>query len=280
MKKILVAGALGLAVMASLFAGCTDGGISQGDIEQLVTDVLTANAEVGTCKFDMDMLATIEMVGGTNPGKATMMGTGNGIVDSANKEMHISMDMSVDIPDKGKQEMTMENYLVGGWAYIKMSLPVVGDKWMKMKMPEEMWGTQSQLDQQMEMLKTAKKVNFLGGEDVNGTACYVVEIVPSLEVLNKMMSQLNMPAMGDIDIGKLDLTDLIKEMSIKEWIAKDTYLFVKTENHMLIEILPGNVGAAEEDFEKITENIDIQMKFYDYNKAVSINLPEEALKAQ
>ena len=76
------------------------------------------------------------------------------------------------------------------------------------------------LKQQIEILETAKEVNFLGVEEVRGTACYVVEIVPGTEALNKLLSQVKMPEIEGVDPIELNLSDLLKEMSIKLLILK------------------------------------------------------------
>jgi len=280
MKRIAVLSIGILAMIASLVTGCAGGDLSQAEVEKMVTDVLVANAEVDTCKFDLDMMTSIEIVGGSQEGKTPVVGTGTGLVDNINKEMYITMTMAVEIPDRGTQEIPVETYLVDGWIYTGMNIPEQGVKWMKMKMPEDMWSKQNQLEQQLELLETADEVNLLGEEDVNGTACYVVEIVPSMDGLMKMVSQIEMPEMEGVDLGELNLANMFKKMSIKQWIAKDNHLFLKSENTMLIEILPGDIGATEADFEKMIEDVSMQMVFYDYNEAVSIELPEEALEAQ
>ena len=123
-------------------------------------------------------------------------------------------------------------------------------------------------------------MKYQGTEDVNGISCYVVQITPDSEALRNMMSQIDMPAMGDIDINKLDLGDLFKELTIKEWIARDSYLFTRAEQHMVIEIGADDIGAAESDFQKIVENVNVNMRFYDYNEPVTIELPAGALQAQ
>lgn len=279
MKKILILGVSLLALMASLLVGCAGGELTEAEMEQVLTDVLTANAEVDTCKFDLSMQATIEMTGGPEPGAASMVGSGSGALDNAARQMHMTMSTIIDTPDDRELELAAEYYVVDGWMHIKMNLPDAGEQWMKMQMPQEMWEAQSQIEQQLELLETADEANYLGTEDIDGTPCYVVEIVASTEALNKLISQYQLPEMEGVDLGEFDLTDMIKEMSVKQWVAKDSYLFMKTENHILVEILPGDVGASEDEFGKITEDITSQMEFYDYGEPVSIELPEEALQA-
>jgi len=162
---------------------------------------------------------------------------------------------------------------------MKIGIPEMGDQWMKMEMSEEMWEAQSQIDQQVELLKTAEAVNFLGSENVNGTKCYVVEIMPSVEALGNMLSQYQLPDIGNLDSLDLDLTNLIKEMSIKEWIAEDSYLFMKSETYVVMEMAPGALGATEDDFENMSININTVVELYGYNEAVTIVLPAGASAA-
>ena len=61
---------------------------------------------------------------------------------------------------------------------------------------------------------------ILGKEDVNGTKCFVVEIVPSKEGLREMVSHVQMPEMEGVDLGELNLANMFKEMSIEQWIAR------------------------------------------------------------
>jgi len=277
MKRIAFLGVVILALMTSLLVGCADKELTQEDIEQLVNNVLVANAEVETVKFDMNTTTKMEMIGGPQLDGATMVGEGTGAIDSINREMQIIMDMDVDVPGKAKQSQPMEAYLVDGWMHIKVSVEEKGAQWVKMQLPDEMWDSQSQINQQIEFLETAEEVNYLGTEDVNRTDCYVVEIVPSAEALNKMLSQIQMPDIEGADLSQFSFADMIKDMSFKQWIAQDGYLIMKSETHVVMEISPEDVGASVEEFQKITADQSTVMVFYDYNEPVSIELPAEAL---
>jgi hypothetical protein len=262
-----------------MLAGCNGANPSQADIEQMVNDILVANAEVNTCAFDMDMTATIEIAGGNNPVKTNMSGSGKGLVDSGNRKMFLSLDTTADVPDEGSQTVNMETYMVNEWVYIKIASPLMDSNWMKMRMPEEMWESSNQLEQQRQMFEDAQEVNFAGTKNLDGVACYVVEITPDAETTEAMLSQIQMPEIPDVDFSQINFADMIKQMSYKVWVAKDDYLFRKVEYHMIIEMLPENFGATAEDFSKITEDIATGIVFYDYNKPVSIEVPAEALEA-
>jgi len=277
MRRIVFLGVVVIALIASLLVGCADKELTQEDMEQLVNDVLVANAEVETVKFDMNTTTKMEVIGGPQPEGATMAGEGTGAIDSAKRQMQIIMDMDINVPGKEKQSMPMESYLVDGWMHIKVSVEEKGAQWMKMQLPDEMWDSQSAISQQIELLQTAKEVNFLGSEDVNGMDCYVVEMVPSAEALNKMLSQMQMPDIDGADFSQLSFADMINEMSFKQWIAKDGYLVMKSQTHVLMEMSPEDIGASAEEFQKITADQSAVMVFYDYNEPVSIELPADAL---
>lgn len=273
-KKILV---LSLALILSFtLVGCGEGGLTQEEIDQIVANVTTTQFD--TVKLDMDMLMTMEVVGGSEPGKLTMVTDATGVVNNANREMQMAINMSMELPGQAEQDMAMEVYIVGAWLYSMLDIPEISEQWMKMKLSEEMWQQQNQIDQQIEFLKTAVEIKSLPDEAVNGTTCYVFEVVPSMEALGELLSQQAL-GMEGMDFGQLNLADLFKEMSVKEWIAKDSCQVIKTEVDMLMEMRPGDVGATEADFEKMIMDMNVGMSFYDYNQPVSITLPLEALDA-
>lgn len=269
--------ALSLALVLSFtLVGC-GGELTQEEIDRIVTNVTTTQYD--TVKIDMDMSMTVEVVGGDEPGEVTMVGDGTGVMDIANKEMQMTMNMTMDIPEQGEQEMATEVYLVGGWMYTGVDVPELGTQWIKMPATEGMWQQQSQIEQQIELLRTAVEVDYLGSETVGGTDCYVFKVVPSMEALGELLSQQAF-GMGGMDFGEFNLADLFKEMTVKEWIAKDSYRVMKAEVGMVLEMRPADVGATEADFEKMTIDINVGERLYDYNQPVSIELPDEALNAQ
>jgi hypothetical protein len=46
---------------------------------------------------------------------------------------------------------------------------------------------------------------------------------------------------------------------------------------MVMEIFPENVGASEEEYEKITADQNAVMIFYDYNEPITVTLPAVTL---
>jgi hypothetical protein len=274
-KRVLLL-ALSLALVLSfVLVGC-DQGLPQEEVDRIVENV--ANARFDSLKMDMDMTINMKVVGGSDPGEMTMWGGGTAVVDMANREMQMAMDMTMDIPELGVQTITTEYYLVGEWMYTSFDIPELGKQWMKTEARPGMWEQRNQLEQQIEFLKSAVEIKSLTDQTVDGTNCYVFEVVPSVEALGELLSQQS-SAMGGMDYSHLDLADLFEEMRVKEWIAKDSYQVLKTELYMRMQMTPEDVGATEADFDKMVMDMEMTVRLYDYNQPVSIVLPPEAADA-
>ena len=280
MRRVMLSAVAVLALLTAILTGCAGGEMSEADIEKTVEEIVATNYEVETSTFDLSMEAAISVEGDEDV-SATLVGTGTGVTDSVNRQMHMVMNMTVNTPGQDTIDMPVEYFLVEDWMYMKMSVPGQEEQWLKMEMPDDMWEEQNQAQQQIEMLQTAEEVNFLGIEDVNGAECYVVEIVPDLAALQRMLSQMQgqMSQFGDFDLSAMDLGQMLKQVSVTQYVAIDSYLFMRTDQHMLMEITPEAMGVPDDEFDRITEDITTVLVFRDYDMPVTIQLPQAALAA-
>lgn len=254
MKSKNIAGLIAITaiVVVVMLSGCADKEqINTAEIkEELLNSaeikemILASVEEIDTYKFDMDMTQETLISNETDETKMTTVSTGKAVVDAANKKMSLEMTSSMEMPDNaempdGPMEMTMVMYLVDNAMYMKMDIPEIPAQWTKMDMPEgyeDSWDSQNQMVQQIELLSISE-VDLLKAETVNGVDCYVLKITPEMakysEFLMKQggMSGLMQGMQEDFDIGKL-----IKDMSITQWIAKDTMFPTKTEMQMKMVI--------------------------------------------
>ena len=277
MKTLRIVLALALAlVLSAALVGCNRG-LPQDEIDRIIENV--TNAQFDTVKMDMDMTIDMEIVGGTQPGTVVVTGSGNAIMDIANQEIQMTMNMTMDIMGMDVQEVPTSSYLVGEWLYTSVSAPGLGTHWFKTAVTPGMWEQQSQVEQQMEFLRSAADVRVLADQTVYGTDCYVFEIVPSVEVLGELLSQQGTATVG-MDFSRLDLAELSEEMRVKQWVAKDSYRVLKTEVYMRMRMDPDDVETSAVDFDEMIIDIDITMWLYDHDQPVSIVVPEEALAAQ
>ena len=279
MKKILP---LFLVLILSFaFVGCGEGGaLTPEQINRLVANVTSATEDIETYQFDTDMVITMDMTGGIREGKITLDATGDGAMNIADQRMKMTLTTATDIPGMGKQTVEQESYFIEDWMYIRQSIAGMDLGWIKMEMPEEMWDTQDQLEQQLEFLTggNLSMVRYLGSEKVAGVDCYVIEVTPDMVDLASYLAEQGLGDLTTADLTKLILA--IKQFSIKEWVAKDSYRCMKASDHILMEMTPELVGASPGDFDVMAMDMDIEMTFHDYNEPVSIILPPEALDAE
>ncbi|MBA7577005.1 MAG: hypothetical protein GH159_02530 [Dehalococcoidia bacterium] len=275
-KLLLISLALVLSFSLVAFAGCKEK-LPQEEIDQIIAGALAASYD--TVSFDMDAPMTMEMEGGDDPGTMNVAMSGTGFIDIINRAMRMTIGMEMNIPGAGPQYMDAEIYVLEGWMYTGVDVPDMGEQWQKMELTEEIWQQQDQVGQYVELLATAVEVDYKGTETVNGVECYVFEIEPDMDNLTEVLSQ-ETSTLGLINLGGLDLGELYQELSVKEWLAKDSYLLQRAEIELVMEIRPGDVGATGDDFEKMTIGIEMTMRFYDYDQPFTVVLPPEALAAE
>ncbi len=273
-----------VAMLAILSTACEKEEGTQS-AKKMADKAVTAMGEVKTYQFDMD--TTMEMAC-TEDEKAIEMSissNGSGVVDDVNQKMKMDMTMSMTLPEEagmpGSMEMEQEMYFIENMIYMKMSggqIPPEVSQWMKMPMPEGTWDTQNQIEMNKELLESAE-VKQLGDEKVNGVNCYVLEVKPDMDKLWEVMSQQK--SLGGILEGiEVSPKDVIKEMNLKYWIAKDTSLPAKVSGGMVTVMNSEdlNLPAEEGEFE-VTMNTDYDVSYSSYGESVSIELPPEAKEA-
>ncbi|MCK4398340.1 MAG: hypothetical protein KAV25_05045 [Methanophagales archaeon] len=288
MKRKAIAGLIAVVaiVAVAMCAGCVEEKrMSTAEIKEMV---LATAENTDTYKFDMDMTQKTLISNETDETEMTMTSTGSGVMDRTSKKMKLEMMMTMQLPEEAEipetKEMKMDIYFINNTLYTKMDMgiPMMPAQWTKREMPEEYWESQNQIGQQMELLNISK-VELLEDKKVNDVDCYVLKLMPDIEKywetvmkqegLGELMQSLRQN--DSFDIGKL-----IKEMSIKQWIAKDTKFPVKTEVQIKMAMSSAdlNIPETEEEF-TMTMDQRTNIVFYDYNKPVTIELPKEAESA-
>jgi hypothetical protein len=274
-RVLLLALALVLSFSLVAFVGCKS--LPQEEMDRIIAGALTASYD--TVSFEMELPMTVEVTGGSDPGTMTADTGGTGAIDIANEAMWMNMSIDVSVPGVGSQSISAEIYILEGWMYSGMEIPDLGEQWVKMELTEEMWQQQDEVGRYVELLATAIEVDYKGTGTANGVECYVFEIEPDMDTLNALMLQ-ETSGMGVVDLSGVNLSDLYKKITVKEWLAKDDYRLQRAEIEIVMEMRPADVGATSDDFDKMTMEIDLTMRFFDYNQPVSVVLPPEALDAE
>ncbi len=268
-----------LAVALALSAGLAGCAAKEPTAQEIVTSAVSATGKVDNYKIDTDIAMTISGLNNPVMEKMDIVMNGTSTADIKNKRMQAKMNAAMDIPGQGKQSVVMDLYMLDGWMYSRMDVPMLGQQWIKMKLPEQAWQAQNQTAQQIELLKTAVKVESLPNETVNGTACYVLKITPDAKaVMNWMLSQ-QFSGMDELDVDTAGLAESVKNVSVKEWIAKDTYLITRAEMSAFFDTSSLGSPTPSGSDEAVSVSMSGQVRFYDYNKGASISLPHEAENA-
>jgi hypothetical protein len=282
MKRVLLTIGLCLFLFSGLMVGCEGQSTNSEEVDKIVSNLLETNAAVDNYKAEISILQDFHVEKGADHEKVydamTLIGSGEGMLDLANGEMQMTLTTNMEIAGESAQSTTVETYIVDGYVYSKYPTPEGDMEWIKMAMPQGMWDKQNQLVEQAEILKDADSVKYLGEENIDGMECYVVEISPNDKVIEKLLSQIDLPVTNSQV--KSSISRIVKDLLIKHWVSKDSYLIVKTKEHAAIEVEPNDIGMDSNEFKKMIINFDSEMKFFDYNKQMSIELPAGALDAK
>ncbi|MEA2052423.1 MAG: DUF6612 family protein [Euryarchaeota archaeon] len=273
--------------------------------DEIIAAVLNNSEEITTYKFDMDMTVHTLTGNGTNVTEMTIKVNGSGVEDIINKSMWMAMNINMntsgdmgedanmgagelpmDIPETIETEM----YLINNTIYMKIDMGIPFMPWIKMEQPvvnetynetynESYLPSQDQLELLQRMLQNCTNVTLLDDGVVNDTDCYVLKLELDFKnLLEFLMNQTTMDELGipgfenqDVmDTDEIEDTIEMMNMSMTGWIAKDTYLVMKAEE--TVDMTTTNPDTEEE----ATIAIDFNMRLYDYNVPVTIELPPEA----
>ena len=291
MLRKLVVLSLVLVMVLTLTAckGEVGSDTSLPSLEEIINKAVAAQGDAQTFKLNMDI--TMDMVGESEGEifEVNMVASSAGEMDIPNEKLMLDMNMTMDmedmaLPDEGTMEVSMAMYMIDNMLYMMTDIPDIGPMWIKYEidMPEEIWEQVDQTKYQIELLEEAVEVELAGSEVVGGVDCYVLELNPDMEKLWQLMMQ-QMEDVGGIGGGELDidptlLQDMFRDFSVKQWVAKDTYLLARAVVDMSLEFNAEAMGGTAEEG-NVTMDMSLDMLAYDYNQPVSIVLPPEAAAA-
>jgi hypothetical protein len=298
-RRILISFLVLMLILPFSLVGCG----REPAANEVIAKCLSAMTKLDWYNLDTIVTNTYTVIDEGSSKTSIAQWNGTKFVNVADKEMKMTMNIGED----GLNLSLFEMYFVNGWEYLNQIIPYVYGQygldniWTKTKLTDESWTSEAQVSQQIELLKTATKVGLLESETVDNVGCYTLDVVPSREAMIDWVfsqQQPNGPSMNwwrtTTSRSREIYIKAYKGGSIKEWIAKDSYLIMKADINVLFEVTPedintndlpleqssGDTGVKVTGFEKITSDFHGQMRFYDYNKAIPIELPQEALKAQ
>ncbi len=268
-----------LVLLSATAAGCNDVPITQETIDEAVHKIARANREVETATFDLSLSGMVTTGDGTDTRQVLLYGDGTGSIDNATQRMHLSMTMRSKAPGQAPVDQFLEYYIADGWLYMSSSSPEEKPRWIKMQMPPQMW--QNQAEQQVDMLRSATEVSYLGMEDVDGAICHVIRIVPGRKSIRQVLEQTHsqFASLGVYGYGPLDPEGAPPEVSVTQYVAADTYLFMRTDQQMVIEMTPEAASPPASAENSATLNLSTTIVFRNYDEPVTIQVPQGSLAA-
>ena len=267
---------LSLLLVAAL-TGCT-GGVDGLTPEELVQNVVEASEGIETVQYEMSM--TMDTTGNAAGEQIDMSITssGGGVIDILNEKMQ--MTMTSRFPEgegMPSGDMEVQMYFIDGMLYIKNSMEGVPDCWTKGEMP---WGFQPVPTEQLVQLLKASEVEIVGKEEVKGIDCFIVAVVPDVNKLMEIMAQQGglPPEMMEAMTG---MEDMFRDVTITQWIARDTFLPVKEHTQMTMVMTSENTTTPVPEGGEFEMSMTMDMTAYysNYNEVVSIVLPDGAAEA-
>jgi hypothetical protein len=265
--------------------GITVGDLNQQQLAQILADSVANYDKLTTYKFDMTMDMLMDVTGGTQSGKVTMNTKTNGAAKVAANEMQMNTEMTISMEGAGEQDssesISYEVYQMADWLYMKLSVPGVGEQWMKLPATDTAKETfnMNPIDQQLGPLDSPVKIEYLRSEVVDGIDCHVLAVTPDMQALAEWLTAQET---GGEDTDWQDLvnySDVFKEFSYVCYVTKETNYLKRLIVNMVMEYTAEEAGESPETFDKMTMNISMDMNMYDHNKPFSITLPDEAANA-
>jgi hypothetical protein len=277
---------LAAILMVLAFPGCGEkaaddgaGELTEQELQGVLADSLLAIENADSYAFSMDMDMDGEVKGGPDAGKMEISMRAEGVFDMVDDEMQMDFDMSLEGDMEGmegSQEIFTSIYMLNDWIYMKMKITGLGEEWLKMPITEDVKEEYSldMVNQQLAPLESIAEIVFVKYESVGGTQCYVLKITPDIEGMKEWLEGQQMTS-GTGEWDEL-VADMFKELDYRLWVTKDTKQIRKLKLTMKLEMTAEQLGVSGTDFDTMTIDADLEMEIKDYNKPVSIDLPDEA----
>jgi len=283
-----------LAIILTV-SGCGDDNgadeVKVDSAEDIIESVIANSLNVETYSSDSKIHGIIQMSIADNEGQSLdigmeMAGTILNKLDNVAKEMVSEMQITAELSPELETvtDMDTKQYLVDGVVYVKTKIPGESAYWIKQELPEEYWADVDELAGELNTLQYAD-VQLSGSEVFNGTECYLLDVKPSFQAMWDIISEIT----GIGELTGLDLSNplmgavlgqIFEEYYIKMWVAKDTFLFAGSEVQAIITMDSEKLGVpSSEGAFTLNMDVNISATYYDYNKPVVIELPEEAANA-
>jgi hypothetical protein len=249
--------------------------------QEIVKNTLDAMSKLTSFQFALDLKAKISGNVDKQAQNMTVAAAGNGSSDVTAHNMQVNLMMDIETANQTKMSTPVVFYLVDGWQYMKAVTPFTGEQWLKMKTDHGSAAFRDQSAQAMDMLKSAVEVTLQGNEEVDGESCYVLAVNPDLAVISEWLQSFQSTSgLQSQAVANMDLAKFVKNLSIKEYVIRDSFLLKKCEISAGISLNGADFGKTGHEGDNLAMEIAQTLSMSGYNQPVAITLPPEAADAR
>jgi hypothetical protein len=264
--------------------GITAAPPSQAELQKTLTGAVAGIQKVSSYRFVMNMTIKLDITGGSKAGTTDFSSIIGGDVNQTAHEIAMTMDISLKSATNNasptSQNVSLLMYVKAGTLYLNTELPPLGKQWLKMPVTEDLeqvYGLNT-VALQLAPVDASKDIKFLRYENFDGSECYVVNVTPDIQ---KILSWLgdNLPA--TLNTANMEqVSRIFKTLSYTLWLARDSGLVKKMNVTMRLEASADQFASDEKvDLQKLTMDVNLTMRMFDYNQPISITLPAAAENA-
>ena len=253
-----------LLVAFSSVLGCATANLTKGQIRE---DLIKTLNNIDSYCYKMQMYMETSISG--EDGKDIVKSSENAYVDVKNKRVKVLINMN-EI-NKARSKLTKaEIYIFDTMEYLHLCSDGKWDNWVKFEVSRDKFESENQVKKQIK-LAVLSKIKSLKGKG----NYYLLNIEPENETFWKLVMEQE-EEHPLLKLLNLDYEDVIKEADMNIWIEKGILFPIRSVLKMKA-IIEGEI--MKEPF-RMTINVEKVYKYYDYNKSVALELPEEAKKAR
>ena len=254
---------------------------------QEVSRIISAMSQVET--FRLAITLTDSQTVSVENGRSidTWLWTGQAAVNLPQDSAYVSMN----ITDTTYPEVTpyrWEMYFVGAWRYYSQSSPRVfgmTNPWTRYGLlgMQPLFSNSAQVAPLVELLNTAKKVNVVASEVVDGLNCDVTDVSPTASAASDWVLSQDRGGSGPSMAGRRTGPEGPKETYEKAyaggtarfWTDQASSRIIKVDVILHFVMRLGNAGGLE----RTPRDFHGELHFSEYGQSLSIVPPPEALDA-
>jgi len=248
------------------------GNMSATDLKELVIE---SERNLESYRFILaedQYIEIINLTKGNKPYQTRLSTLGSGafnLTGRAAKVVTASLSYPVGL-EENATATTTEVYVLNDTLYSKVDGNLTA---IKMSFPESVWVSQNRLNRSAE-LTNASTIRLLGAVTINGEVLYVVEVIPENGLVSSLISKQLGSSLPRLS---MNLSSLFNNTQLRYilWISKDGNLpraeYIQTN----MTVAPGMLGLPGKGDMEIHIDSIITLRFSDFNKSISIVLPEQ-----